>query len=367
MLELFDREIYGNPIGAWCLAALLTGAVLIVGFFAKLLLLPRLPAQARGEALPWRTVLRELVERTSGLFLLIAAIYAGLLLVRLPASVHRLFFSIFVVALFLQFALWVDRIVSAALDWRLAPRKTKTAMRNALSLIHFLVRVAVWSFALLLIFENLGFDVTALVAGLGIGGVAVALAAQNVLGDLFSSLAIVLDRPFEVGDSIAFGDDSGTVERIGIKTTRIRSVSGEQIVCANSDLLASRIHNFRRMAERRVPFSLRLPLDTPVSRLERLPVILKNIVEAQELVRFERAHFKSIGDNAFVYEVVYWVLSPDQATYMDIQQAINLAVARVAEREGIHFAHPGKVPTWPEPKERREAAELQRLRAPALR
>jgi MscS family membrane protein len=340
MLGALESEVHGNGLTAWGLAVLLTATILVSALVAKIMLLWRLPKPAPGEDLRWQTVFRELVEKTSAIFLVVAAIYAGSSVLTLEHSQNSFVFSVFVVALFIQCAIWTDRIVAAALVWRLAPRRAKTPMRNALSLIQFLVRVAVWSLALLLIFENLGFDVTALVAGLGIGGIAVALAAQNMLGDLFSSLAIVLDRPFEVGDFIVFGDQTGTVEKIGIKTTRLRSLSGEQIICANSDLLNSRIHNYKRMAERRVVFSLTPTYDTPVTKLERIPSLVREIVDGQARTRFERAHFHAFGDSALMFEVVYWVLSPHYDTYMDIQQAINFGILRAFQREGIEFAFP---------------------------
>ena len=192
----------------------------------------------------------------------------------------------------------------------------------------------------MLILNNLGFDVTALIAGLGIGGVAIALAAQNILGDLFASLAIVLDRPFVVGDFIVFGDYLGTVERVGIKTTRIRSLSGEELVCSNTDLLATRIRNYKRMAERRVVFSIGVTYDTTAEQLARLPGLLREIVEAQPAVRFDRAHFQKYGDFALIFEIVYWMLDPDFNRFMDTQQAINLAIYRQAQAEGIAFAFP---------------------------
>jgi small-conductance mechanosensitive channel len=238
--------------------------------------------------------------------------------------------------------LWADRIASAILTWRLAPVMSESTMRNALSLIYFIVRVAVWSVALLLIFENLGFDVTALVAGLGVGGIAIALAAQSILGDLFSSLAIILDKPFEVGDFIVFGDQSGTVEKIGIKTTRIRALSGEQIAVSNTDLVKTRVHNFKRMVERRVVLVLGVTYDTPADKLERIPDMVKKIVEAQDKVRFDRAHFRSFGASSLEFEVVYWTLSGDYTVYMDVQQAINFAIFRAFEDEGIEFAFPSQ-------------------------
>lgn len=337
---MLESEIFDNGITTWGLAALLIVAVLVTALVAKFFLLRALAEPGSGKEQRWQTLSRELVQKTSAIFLVIAAVYAGTSLLELPDAIHHMVFSAFVVALFIQLALWADRIVSAAITWRLAPRKTKMAMRNALSLIQFVVRVGVWSVAFLLIFENLGFDVTALVAGLGIGGIAVALAAQSVLGDLFSSLAIVLDRPFEVGDFIVFGDKRGTVEKIGIKTTRLRSLSGEQIVCANSDLINSRIHNYKRMTERRVLFALGATYDTPVEKLERIPALLKEIIESQELTRFDRAHFMEFGDSALNFEIVYFVLSADYNTYMDVHQAVILEIVRTFERERIDFAYP---------------------------
>ena len=167
-----------------------------------------------------------------------------------------------------------------------------------------------------------------------------ALAAQNVLGDLLASLAIVLDRPFVVGDFVVFGDKMATVERVGIKTTRLRSLSGEELVCSNADLLASRIHNYKRMAERRTVFTIGVTYQTAPEKVEALPAILREIVEGQERVRFDRAHFKSYGDSALNYEVVYWMLDPDYNLFMDTQQAINFAIYRRLQEEGIEFAYP---------------------------
>jgi hypothetical protein len=198
--KLLESEVYGNGLTQWGIAAALSVATLTVALLVRLFLSRSLPAPQVGKDIHWPEVLHELVARTWTLFLIIAAIYVGTTLLDLPDAVHRLVSSVFIVALFVQLAVWADRIASAILAWRLSSLKSRSTTRNALALIQFIVRVAVWSLALLLIFENLGFDVTALVAGLGVGGIAVALAAQSVLGDLFSSLAIVLDRPFEVGD-----------------------------------------------------------------------------------------------------------------------------------------------------------------------
>jgi len=180
------------------------------------------------------------------------------------------------------------------------------------------------------------------VAGLGVGGIAVALALQNILGDVFASMSILLDKPFVTGDFITVDELMGTVEHVGLKTTRLRSLSGEQLVFANSDLLKSRIRNYQRMEERRVAFAVRLAYPTPAEKLAAIPAIVREIIDAQELARFGRSHFKSFGTFSLDFENVYYVKSPDYDTYMDVQQAINLAICRRFQEEGIEFAHPAQ-------------------------
>lgn len=203
--------------------------------------------------------------------------------------------------------------------------------------------VALWTVAFLAAVDNLGFDVTALLAGLGIGGVAIALATQSILGDLFASLSIVIDKPFVVGDFIRVGEDLGTVERIGLKTTRVRSLSGEQLIFGNADLLKSRIRNFKRMAERRVLFRVGVTYQTPLALLERIPGMVREIIEQQLQTRFDRGHFAEFGASEYAFEFVYHVLSPDYNPYMDVQQQVNLAIVRAFEEHGIEIAYPTRV------------------------
>lgn len=204
----------------------------------------------------------------------------------------------------------------------------------------FIGRIALWTVVLLLALDNLGVEVSALIAGLGIGGVAVALALQNVLGDLFASLSIVLDKPFVIGDFIIVDNYLGTIEHVGLKTTRVRSLSGEQLIFANSDLLKSRIRNYKRMVERRIVFTLGVTYQTPYEKLKKIPQIIKEVLEKQENARLDRAHFKEYGDFSLNYEIVYYVQSPDYYLYMDIQQAVNLEIYRRFQEEGIEFAYP---------------------------
>lgn len=206
--------------------------------------------------------------------------------------------------------------------------------------VGFLTTVVLWVVLCLVALDNFGVEVTALVAGLGIGGIAVALAVQNILGDLFASLSIVIDKPFEVGDFVVVGDFSGSVEQIGVKTTRIRSLSGEQIVFPNGDLLQSRLRNYKRMYERRVVFRFGVLYETPVDQLEAIAPLVRDIVEALETVRFDRAHLFSFGPSSLDFEVVYWVKSADYNLYADRHQAINLALLRALAERGIGFAYP---------------------------
>jgi len=214
------------------------------------------------------------------------------------------------------------------------------AVAGSIGIIRFVARIAVWAIVLLLTLENLGIDITALVAGLGIGGIAVALALQNVLGDLLASLSITLDQPFVLGDFLVVGEHMGTVEYIGIKSTRLRSLAGEQIVMSNSDLLASRLRNFGRMYERRVVFTLGVTYETPRDKLRQLAPLLREIIEAEEGVRFDRAHFATYGPYSLDFEIVYHVLSPDYGRYMDLQQAINFRIHESFEALGVEFAYP---------------------------
>jgi len=188
--------------------------------------------------------------------------------------------------------------------------------------------------------DNLGINITTLIAGLGISGIAVALAIQNILGDLFASFSIVLDKPFVIGDFIIIDEYMGAVEHIGLKTTRIRSLSGEQLIFSNADLLKSRIRNYKRMFERRVVFSLGVVYQTPYEKMSKIPEIIRQAVEKNDHVRFDRAHFNAFGDYALLFETVYWIQDPDYTTYMNIQQAINLDILKQFGEVGIEFAYP---------------------------
>jgi len=280
-------------------------------------------------------------SRTTLPFMLLLAAFAGLVTFGIDGRAAVLLQKVMTIALFWQAGLWISTALVAWLDHR---RKVTIeedkAVAGSIGIIRFVARIAVWAIVLLLTLENLGIDITALVAGLGIGGIAVALALQNVLGDLLASLSITLDKPFVLGDFLVVGEHMGTVEYIGIKSTRLRSIAGEQIVMSNADLLASRLRNFGRMYERRVVFTLGVTYETPRDKLLKLAPLLREIIEAEEGVRFDRAHFAKYGPHSLDFEVVYHVLSPEYGRYMDLQQAINFRIHESFEALGVEFAYP---------------------------
>jgi small-conductance mechanosensitive channel len=339
--EWLDREFLGNSVLTWASSVGVFIVTLAVLLILRRVLIGRLRALAQSAPLAPLQIAEHVVEQTRGWFLTLISLFAASRAWDVSANVATLIGRIAMVAVLIQIGFWTG----AAFARFIAIRREEELEENpgavaAMDVLAFVTRVAIWSVVTLVLLDNLGVDVTALVAGLGVGGVAVALAAQNILGDLFASLSIVLDKPFVVGDFLMIDDYLGSVERVGIKTTRVRSLSGEQLIFSNNDLLSSRIRNFGRMMERRVVFSLGVTYQTSVDSLKKIPEIIRTSVEAQDSVRFDRAHFQKYGDFALIFEVVYYVLVADYNRYMDIQQAINVAIYERFAEQGIEFAYP---------------------------
>jgi small-conductance mechanosensitive channel len=339
--ELFDTIYLGNPAWLWIVAGAIALGVLFV-----LLLLRRLARNqyARLAATPQDELLEiplHVASRTTVWFLVIAAAFLGLQSVELPPKIALVLITVFTVASFWQSGLWATTAVIAALERK--QRKTLAVDRAAagtLGIISFIARITIWSFVLLLTLSNLGIEIQPLLAGLGIGGIAVALAAQNILGDLFASLSITLDRPFVLGDTLQVDDFVGTVEYIGVKSTRLRSVNGEQIIVPNSNLLASRVRNHTRATERRVVFTISVGQETPLAQLQKIPGLIRALIESHSDVRFDRSHFAKIAAASFDFEAVYVVKTTEYNRHMDILQEINLRLIEALEREGVSLAYP---------------------------
>lgn len=211
---------------------------------------------------------------------------------------------------------------------------------SAINLLATTSKVILWLIAILFTLSNLGINITSFVAGLGIGGIAIAFAVQNILSDLFSSFAIHLDKPFVVGDFINFGSQKGTVKKIGIKTTRLKSLSGEEIVVSNKELTSSIIQNFKKMKKRRIVFSFGIVYGTPTKKIKKVPEIIKRIISNFDLAEVERVHFKNFGSSSLDFEVVFNLDTPDYNNYMDIQEGINIKIMEAFEKEKIEFAYP---------------------------
>lgn len=334
------RQLWGaNGPEDWLTALITLLVAMLVLFTARRILVSRLQRWARATTTCLDDILVAVIAATHGVAITAVGVYLGAQALSMPPRVDAVFDKALILVLMMQVGLWGQRAIRAWLEARVRRNEGSSAATH-LGILAFVLSVVLWAIVLLATLNNLGFDITALVASLGIGGVAVALAVQNILGDLFASLSIALDKPFLVGDFIIIDDMMGTVKHVGLKTTRVQSLSGEELIFANNDLLKSRIRNYKRMAERRVVFSFGVTYDTSPDMLEKLVPLTREIVSAQQKVRLDRVHFKSMGDWKLEFEVVYYVLDPDFNLYMDIQQAINLALMRKLQALGVAFAFP---------------------------
>lgn len=341
MTDALEKLLVTNHFYEWLMSGGAAALVLTGFFLARRLVVHRIAIYAQRTESRIDDAIVAIFGRTKPWFGFALALYVGAQMLKLPPGAARGLDHFIATAVILQLAVWANQVLSLWVSHYVNDKRERDAsLATTLSVLGFIGRVALWSVALLLVLDNLGIDITALVAGLGIGGVAVALAVQNVLGDLFASLSIALDKPFVIGDFIVVGDYLGTVEYIGLKTTRVRSLSGEQIVFSNADLLSKVIRNYKRMYERRVLFQFGIIYQTPYEKLVRIPALIREIVESLDKTRFDRAHFKGYGDSSLEFEVVYFVRDPDYNLYMDTQQAINLALFRRFAEEGIEFAYP---------------------------
>lgn len=338
---VLGTSMAGNPGWRWLLAFVTGVLVAVVLRFVTKRLTARLRRLAGKTASSADDILVGVIRSTRKPFFLMIGVLVAAYLVELDGTAADLRRWAAVITVTLQIGLWGQRAVTLWLDdQRERLIESDPGAITTFQGLSYLVRGALWVAVVVFILDNLGYNVSALLAGLGIGGVAVALALQNVLGDLFASLSIALDKPFVTGDFIVVDDKLGTVSRIGLKTTRVTSLSGEQLVFSNSDLLSSRIRNYKRMQERRVVFSFGVLYQTSTDQLEAIPGMVRAVIENTDKTRFDRAHFKEFGDSSYVFEVVYFMLEPDYILYMDAQQHINLELCRRFEEHGIGFAYP---------------------------
>lgn len=339
-MPILKNTFYGNALDMWLLAlGILIGGPIVLNIILKVLArtLKRFNERFPGE---FTRMAGETVERTKALLLLFIFIYVGSRVLILPPSAQKAFRYLLIISVGIQIGIWASSLARKLISLYMSRQDNAADYASARTMVDLGIRVLVWSTVLLMVLDNLGFDITTLVAGLGVGGIAIAMASQHILADLFASLSIIMDKPFRLGDFIIIGQQLGTVENIGLKTTRIRSLSGEELVLSNNDLLSSRIQNYKTMQERRVVFTIGVEYGTPYEKLKSIPAMIRGIIESIDKARFDRSHFSSYGDFSLNIETVYYILAPDYLTYMDIQQEINLGIFKKFEEEEIVFAFP---------------------------
>ena len=336
---------YGNSITTWIVAGAIAAAVGIALYGVRFFIKSRLSKLAVRTETKLDDILLEVLGSTYFVFILLVGLYIGSLSLDLPAKAALIVSRLAVAGFLFQVALWGDAGIRA---WRNHSQEMHGLMANSAGVtsvgtLFFMGRMVLWVVVALMVLDNMGVNITTLVASMGIGGIAVALAVQNVLGDLFASLSIVLDKPFVVGDSIKVGEITGTVEYIGVKTTRLRALTGEQIVFSNAEMLKSVIHNQQRMVTRRAAFVISVTYDTAGEQLRAIPGMVKAIIESEENATFDRAHLSRFGASSLDFDVVYHVTKSEYAVFMDTQQSIFLKLFGQFAAQGIEFAYPTTV------------------------
>lgn len=340
-MDLMQIVYMGSTLQNWLISFCILLIVFALLITIKKLVIRKLSKLAAATETQIDDLLVETLKKTKFFFLLVASAYLASYAITLKPSIDVLWQKAVILILILQGGLWASAGISFALRQTIEKRMERDlSSTTTITFLGFVARLLLWIIVLLLILDNMGVNITGLVTGLGIGGIAVALAVQNILGDLFASLSIVLDKPFVIGDFVVVDSLSGTIEHIGLKTTRIRSLGGEQLVFSNNDLLKSRIRNYKRMSERRIVFSFGVVYQTPLEKMKAIKEIVSDIIKNEENARLDRVHFKEYGDSSLNFEVVYFVNNADYNIYMDVQEAINLEIFRRFQQEGIEFAYP---------------------------
>ncbi len=340
MEDFLNRVYYNNTVQDYLIAAgIVLGGILLLRLFRKLILI-----RLRKWAERTETRLDNFAIDALGKFALPALnfliIYAGISYLELSEEANK----IVKVAVAIVITFFILRLISTialqGLKSYVGRQEQGEEKIKQLGGIMLIINATIWIIGAIFLFDNLGYNVGTIIAGLGIGGIAIALAAQNILGDLFNYLVIFFDRPFEIGDFIILDDKMGTVEYIGIKTTRLKSLSGEQLILANSDLTKSRVHNYKRMQRRRIQFEIGVVYQTTMEQVKEVPLIIKDIIDSLDGVTLDRTHFKSYGDFSLIFQTVYFVESAEYNVFMDKQQIINLRIYEEFQKRKIEFAYP---------------------------
>jgi small-conductance mechanosensitive channel len=334
-------EFLGNTAYEWLIAVVIFFIAIAVLKIFQLFIIGRLKALSKKTKTEVDDIIINAIHAIHWPFYVIAALYFSLKYLAVSEAVDR-WAGIIIIIGVIYYAVrvaqeFVDIGAKRIIKKKMEADETDTQIVEVLSTV---VKFLLWIVAILMLLSNLGFNINSLIAGLGIGGLAVALALQNVLSDLFSAVSIYFDKPFKVGEFIIIGDHMGIVKKIGVKTTRIQTLQGEELIVSNNELTSIRVQNFGRMERRRIVFSVGVTYDTPHAKLEKIPNIIKEVIEKHKITEVDRIHFKEFGDSSLNYEIVYYVNAPEYPTYMDTQQAINLDIVEAFEKDKIEIAFP---------------------------
>lgn len=354
-MENWWQKIYfGNSVMDWIIAM----GIIIVGFiilyFIKRFVLIRIKKWAAKTETSLDDIIITGIERSVIPLLYVLIVFAAINYLEVPTKImNKIKVGVWIATMF-----FILKAVTSGVRYlifgTMKDKEDSGARQKQANGLVLILNICIWIVGFVFLLDNLGYNIGTLIAGLGVGGIAIALAAQTILGDLFSYFVIYFDKPFEIGDFIAFDDKSGVVEYIGIKTTRLRILNGEQLVCSNKDLTDSRVHNYGRMEKRRVVFKIGVVYQTPASQLKKIPNLVKTIIEGFEEIQFDRGHFMSLGSSSLDFEFVYYILSADYAIYMNKQQNVLLAIFEAFEKEKIDFAYPTQTLFIEQQKEKNE-------------
>ena len=338
----FSIEIAGNTVYQYLIAVLIFFISMLVLRFFKHVLLTKLKEIAKETSTHADDVLVGCIEKIGWPFYFFISLFISLEFIFIPPIILPLLsYIIFVFAAYYTaktLHTYIDHITAKVIEERQKDNRDEDT--HVIHLLGTLAKSVLWIVAGLFILSNLGYDIEPMIAGFGIAGIAIAFALQNVLTDIFASFSIYFDKPFRVGDSIVVGNDAGIVKKIGIKSTRLTTFQGEELVISNKELTESRIHNHKKMQRRRISFNFGVTYDTSIEKLKKIPDIIKSIILAIDGLAVDRIHFKQFGDSALIYEVVYYINTNDYMKYMDAQQAINLALKQQFDRDKIEMAFP---------------------------
>jgi len=339
---LFKLTYFGNTIGAYAVALFVFFLVYIVLQIFRIGVLKKLKGLAEKTKTDFDDLLIEIIFAVGTPFYLLLSVGLALQFIQYPLWAKGIGYWIALGVIVYSAVKALSRVIDYSFE-KIIKKRLKEDGKIDPSMITLLkkgLKGILWAVVILLVVQNLGYDITALIAGLGIGGIAIAFALQGILSDVFASFSIYFDKPFQTGDFIIVGDDMGTIKHIGLKSTRIQTLEGEELIMSNKELTEARIHNYRGFKKRRVTFSFGIKYETPTKKVREIPQMVRDIIGNIELAEIQRIHFTDFGDSSLNFGTVYYITSGDFTVHKDIQHEINIALMERFEKEGIEFAYP---------------------------